>query len=78
MQDKIESADSRQFVTFDPSPHNIGEMRLHACGRQMLGEERIVPGLVRNRVMGMKGPMPPGRSHDKGATTASLLYSMHR
>lgn len=34
--------------------------------------------LVLNRVMGMNAPMPPGRSHAKGATTASLLYSMHR
>src|ERR1051326_7840485 len=48
VQDEIESANSRQFVTFDPTLHDIGEMRLDACRRHMLREERIVPRLVRD------------------------------
>src|SRR5262249_55242913 len=48
VQHEIERAEGGQLVAFDGALHDIGEMRLHALGGDMLGQERVVAQLVRD------------------------------
>jgi hypothetical protein len=48
VQHEVECAEGGQLVALDAVLHDVGEMRFHPLGGDVLGQERVVAGLVRD------------------------------